>query len=110
MLTLTRKAGERIQIGDDIVVVVRDVRGGHVKIGIEAPRSWPVYRGELYDAIQEENRAAARASELDIGGLDLSTAISRWREDAPAASSGPASGRNGPGSNGAGGNGKPEHG
>lgn len=78
MLTLTRRAGERIQIGDEIIVVVREVRGGHVKIGIEAPRSWPVYRGELYDAIQEENRAASQANELDIA-----VALSRWK-DAPS--------------------------
>lgn len=79
MLTLTRRAGERIQIGDDIVVVVREVRGGHVKLGIEAPRSWPVYRGELYDAIQTENQAAAQASQLD-----LVAALSRFASDPPA--------------------------
>ena len=78
MLTLTRRAGERIRIGDDIIVVVREVRGGHVKIGIDAPRSWPVYRGELYDAIQEENRAAARASERDIAA-----ALTRWTTTGP---------------------------
>jgi len=77
MLTLTRRAGERIQIGDDIVVLVREVRGGHVKIGIEAPRSWPVYRGELYDAIQTENQAASQASQSDLAAalLRLATAL-----------------------------------
>ena len=66
MLTLTRRAGQRIRIGDDIIVVVREVRGGHVKIGIQAPMEWPVYRGELYDAIQAENLAASKASDDDI--------------------------------------------
>ena len=73
MLTLTRKAGQRIQIGDEIVVHVREVRGGHVKIGVSAPRSWLVYRGELYDAIQAENLAATSVDVADLtaalGGL-----------------------------------------
>jgi carbon storage regulator len=79
MLTLTRRAGERIRIGDDIVVLVREVRGGHVKIGIEAPRSCPVYRGELYDAIQTENQAASQASQSD-----LTAALGRLATTLPA--------------------------
>lgn len=75
MLTLTRRVGERILIGDEITIVVREVRGGHVKIGITAPRTWPVYRGELYDAIQAENLAAATAATADLtaaaGWLDV---------------------------------------
>ena len=66
VLTLTRRLGERIQIGDDICVVVREVRRGQVKLAVQAPRSWAVYRGELYDAIQAENRAAAQADHQDL--------------------------------------------
>ncbi len=47
MLVLTRKVGERIHIGTDIVVEVLDVRGRQIRIGIEAPRSVPVVREEL---------------------------------------------------------------
>lgn len=63
MLTLTRRAGERITIGANIEVTVLDVSGGKVKIGISAPRELPVYRGELVDRIEAENkRAMARTT------------------------------------------------
>jgi carbon storage regulator len=47
MLVLTRKVGERIRIGADVIVEVLDVRGRQVRIGIEAPRAVPVVREEL---------------------------------------------------------------
>lgn len=47
MLVLSRKVGERIQIGDDIVVVVNKVAGNRVTIGIEAPGNVRIVRGEL---------------------------------------------------------------
>ena len=59
MLVLTRKIGERIQIGDDISVVISDIRGGKVLVGIEAPRNVRVVRNEIagcdsgFDARQE---------------------------------------------------------
>jgi carbon storage regulator len=59
MLTLTRRSGERISIGIDIEVKILDISGGRVRIGIEAPRSTPVYRGELVDRIESENKRAA---------------------------------------------------
>lgn len=58
MLMLTRKTGERICIGDGIVIIVREVRGGHVKIGVEAPPDVPVFRGELYDRIHQEQQTS----------------------------------------------------
>jgi carbon storage regulator len=60
MLVLTRRPGESITIGDDIVVTVVAVSGGQVRVGISAPRSVQVLREEIYKATQEENRAAAR--------------------------------------------------
>lgn len=48
MLILTRKTGESIMIGDDIAITVLRVMGDTVKIGIEAPRSIPIYREEIY--------------------------------------------------------------
>lgn len=60
MLVLTRKINEAIMIGDDIEIAVVDIKGDQVKLGIRAPRSVKVFRHEVYDAIQEENRRAAR--------------------------------------------------
>ncbi len=62
MLILARRLNEQIVIGDDIRVSVVDIRGDQVKLGIEAPKSVKVYRQEVYEAIQEENRQAARSS------------------------------------------------
>ncbi len=59
MLALTRKRGEAITIGGDIRVVVLQVNGGAVRLGIEAPRSVAVHRDEVYSRILEQNRLAA---------------------------------------------------
>lgn len=59
MLILTRKVGEVIMIGEDIVVKVLGVRSGQVKIGIEAPRELPVHRHEIFERIKSENEAQA---------------------------------------------------
>lgn len=58
MLILARKKGESIIINDNIEISVIETKGESVKIGIEAPRSVKVYRREVYDAIQKENKAA----------------------------------------------------
>ena len=68
MLVLTRKPGERLMIGDNIVLTVVEVKGDNIRIGIDAPREVKVYRGEIYDAIVAENRQAALTQ--DISGLD----------------------------------------
>jgi carbon storage regulator len=60
MLIITRRPGEKVMVGDDIVVHVLEVVGNSVRIGIEAPRSVPVYREEIWNAVREENRAAAQ--------------------------------------------------
>jgi carbon storage regulator len=59
MLIITRKPGEKIMLGDDVVVHVMEIVGNSVRVGIQAPRSLPVYREEIWDAVREENRAAA---------------------------------------------------
>jgi carbon storage regulator len=61
MLRIRRRVGERIVIGDGIVVEVLDVEGNAVRLGIDAPRDVPVYREELWKAVQAENVAAAAA-------------------------------------------------
>ena len=61
MLVITRKSGERICLGDEITITVMEISGSSVRIGIEAPAEVPIYRHEIWAAIKEENRAAARA-------------------------------------------------
>ena len=57
MLVLTRRPGESIAIGDDVVVSVIEVSGARVKIGIEAPQHILILRQELREAVKEENTA-----------------------------------------------------
>lgn len=54
MLILARKTNEQIRIFDDIVITVVEVAGGKVRLGVEAPRSVPVHREEIYQAIKAE--------------------------------------------------------
>ncbi len=58
MLILSRKIDEKIKIGNDVTITLIDVRGDQVKIGIEAPKNVKVFRQEVFDAIQSENKAA----------------------------------------------------
>ena len=62
MLVLSRKLGEAIQIGDDVEIMVVDIRGELVRLGIKAPQKTQIWRKELWDAIVAENMAAANAS------------------------------------------------
>ena len=59
MLILARKVHENIMIGDQIEVSIVDIKGDQVKLGIKAPANVKVFRQEVYEAIQAENRAAA---------------------------------------------------
>ncbi len=75
MLVLTRKPGEGIIIGDDITIKIIEIKGGAVRIGIDAPLDNKIHRQEVYDRLAEENRNAAN---WDITDLDsLSTNLSR---------------------------------
>jgi carbon storage regulator len=66
VLVLTRRAGESIVIGDEVRVVVLDVRGDTVRLGIDAPRSVQVHRAEVYAEVQAANAAAVSAVD-DLG-------------------------------------------
>jgi carbon storage regulator len=61
MLVLSRQRDESIMIGDDVEITIVDVRGDKVRLGITAPKSIPVHRREIYDAIQREKAQKAEA-------------------------------------------------
>jgi len=63
VLVLTRKVGERILVGDDIVITVLDSRGDGVRIGIDAPRGVKIQREEVVQAVTAANTEAARAAD-----------------------------------------------
>jgi carbon storage regulator len=65
VLVLTRKSNQSIMIGDDIEISVLAIMGEKVRIGIEAPRSVPVFRREVYVEIQEEQDTEERS---DVNG------------------------------------------
>ncbi len=69
MLILSRTVEESIVIGDSIEITVLEVKGDRVRLGISAPRSLPVHRKEIYEAIEAENRRAASSTELDPSSL-----------------------------------------
>ncbi len=66
MLVLTRKVNQSIIIDGGIEVVVLEVRGEQVRLGIKAPKNVPVHRKEIFDQIQDENVAASDISPEDI--------------------------------------------
>ena len=69
MLVLSRKAGESIVIGGDVVVTVLEVRGDLVRVGIDAPRSVSVNRKEIHDELMAANVEAAGSVAIDLGRL-----------------------------------------
>ncbi len=86
MLVLSRQRDETIMIGDDIELIVVDIRGDKVRLGITAPARVTVHRKEIYEAIKRENLDAARLSARDMGALAESIDRKRARpEVAPAA-------------------------
>jgi carbon storage regulator len=62
MLRISRRAGERIMLGDDTVIEILEVRGQTVRLGIDAPRSLQIYREEIWLEVKRENQAAAEAA------------------------------------------------
>lgn len=61
MLVLTRKLGESIAIDDHIKIVVVQIKGKQVRLGIQAPKETKIHREEVYAAIQDQNKEAAKA-------------------------------------------------
>ena len=58
MLALSRKLNESIVLNNDIEIVVLEIKGDQVKLGVKAPKSVPIYRKEVYEQIQEANKEA----------------------------------------------------
>jgi carbon storage regulator len=58
MLVLSRKKNESIVINDDITIVVVEIRGDKVRLGVEAPKEVPVHRNEVYEAIRRNQQQA----------------------------------------------------
>lgn len=72
MLVLARKVGQSIVINDNVEVLVIEVRGDQVRLGIEAPRTIPVHRKELLEQIRAENVSAAKDNDVDAVAKALS--------------------------------------
>ncbi len=68
MLVLSRQRDETIMIGDEIEITVVGIRSDKARLGITAPKSVPVHRKEVYDAIRREDQAAARMQPEDVPG------------------------------------------
>lgn len=62
MLMITRRAGERVIVGGDIVITLVEVSGQTARIGIDAPKSLPIFREEIWVEVMRENEAAAKAA------------------------------------------------
>ena len=69
MLALARKINQPIMIGSDIEITLLEIKGDQVKIGINAPKSVPIYRKEIYMQIQDENKKASEG-EIDVEVLN----------------------------------------
>jgi len=59
MLSLTRKKGETIVLGNDIEIIILGIQGDQVKLGLSAPKNVTIHRKEIYDQIQTENKEAS---------------------------------------------------
>lgn len=77
MLILSRKIDEKIKIGDNITITLIDVHGDQVKIGVEAPKNVKVFRQEVFDAIQKENKAAVVEENENKKAIDAVSALSK---------------------------------
>lgn len=69
MLVLARKPGESVVVGNDVVITVLEIRGGQVRIGVDAPRSVQVHREEVYQEVSRANAEAVASAGRSAGLL-----------------------------------------
>lgn len=72
MLVLSRKKNESIVINDDITIVVVEIRGDKVRLGVEAPKEVPVHRREVFEAIRRSESAAGESAHSESGAPESS--------------------------------------
>lgn len=65
MLALSRKKGESLVLNHNIEITILEIRGDQIKLGINAPKEVPIYRKEIYEQIEEANKAAAESKGLE---------------------------------------------
>ena len=87
MLALSRKVGESLVIGNNVEITILEVKGEQIKIGIDAPKSVPVYRKELYLQIQQANQEAMK-QDITPEGLDALFSIVQMPKSIPVATVG----------------------
>jgi carbon storage regulator len=77
MLILTRKLGERITIGGNIVITLLEITGSQVRLGIEAPKGISIHRQEIYERIRQQNLRASEVTASDLSEADTLLRTSR---------------------------------
>ena len=93
MLVLSRRVGERLFIGNDIVVTIIDVRSDGVRVGIDAPREIRVTRAEIFEAVEKHNVEAASADDSALEKLrGLAPKAAPSHDQAPTPAQAPAPG------------------
>jgi len=86
VLVLSRRVGESLVIGDNVVVTVLEVRGDMIRIGIDAPREVKVHRSEVFQAIEEANKAAASPAAQSIAAFTSALAAKKPAQGGATAS------------------------
>ena len=69
MLVLSRRKNESIMLGDNIELTIIEIQGDQVRIGINAPKNISIYRKELFEEIQEENKKAASSEIVELDSI-----------------------------------------
>jgi carbon storage regulator len=80
VLVLSRRIGESVVIGNDVVVTVLEVRGDIIRLGIDAPREVTVHRQEVFEAIEAANKSAASPDSESVSALASAIAKRKPRE------------------------------